>query len=222
MVMESNPRKRKIALLATFGLILLAVILALIAPEEKTLGGNIRLIYLHAAITWVGLIMFVASGLLGLLYFIGFLAPGKSAIQSIKDTLVTWSSAGQSTATIFWVGHLTLGAIGAYVIWGGTWWHEPRLRVATLILLMAVVTVLVRSMVENKSLWAALNFGLPALAFLLLLKTGKIFHPNNAFAASDSFAIKFFAGLITLVFIVAALALMSVFTSMLREQEAKA
>lgn len=222
MVMKSNPKRQKIALLATLGLIILAVVLAFVAPEEKTLGGNIRLIYLHAAITWVGLIMFVVSGLLGLFYFIGFLAPGKSAIQRVKDTLVTWSSAGQSTATVFWVGHLTLGAIGAYVIWGGTWWHEPRLRVATLILLMAVVTVLARSIVENKSLWAALNFGLPALAFLLLLKTGKIIHPNNAFAASDSFAIKFFAGLITLVFVVAALALTSVFTSILREQEAKA
>lgn len=217
--MALDPKRRIKALSATFGLIILAVTLAFFAPEEKTLGSNIRLIYLHAAVTWVGLILFIASGLLGLLYFVGSIFPGEGS--RFKNSMANWSSAGQTTATLFWVAHLTLGAIGAYIIWGGTWWDEPRLKIAALILLMAIVTLLIRLMVENKSLWAGLNLTFPILTYLLLWKTGKLFHPDNAFAASDSFSIKLFAALITLTFILVAITAMRLFFDIQQNQESK-
>lgn len=106
--------------------------------------------------------------------------------------------------------------------------NPKRQKVALLAILELItlaiifISVLIRLMIENKLLWAILNFSLPALAYLLLLKTGKIFHLNGVFAAPDFFTIKFFAGFITLVFVVAALALMGMFASMLSEQEAEA
>jgi hypothetical protein len=222
--MEFNPSRRNKALLVTFGLILLAIILALIAPEEKTLGNYIRLIYIHAAVTWVGMAMFAISGLCGFFYFLTLLTSGKSDsnAQEKSRAFLNWSSAGQSTAISFWTASVILGSIAAYFTWGGDWWVEPRLQTAATILLMAVFVHVIRIMVDFKSLQAGLNFGLPAAALLLLLKTGKLVHPNNAFAKSDSLSIKIYAGLITLVFIVVAVNATWFFATKLKNREKEA
>jgi len=206
--MEFNPRRRRTVLSVTFGLILIAVILALIAPEEATLGSYIKLIYIHAAVTWVGMVMFVASGLLALLFLLSKLASGKSkgvSGPSARDSLVTWSSASQATAIIFWLTSVSIGSFAAYLTWGGSWWEEPRLRVALFILVLAVAMYQLGRMLSDKLTRAVLNLSLPASAALLLFATGKLVHPNNAFAKSDSFEIKLFAGLIALVFVFVAI-----------------
>ncbi|MEW5707208.1 MAG: cytochrome c biogenesis protein CcsA [Actinomycetota bacterium] len=206
--MIHNSKRRIKVLLVTFGLVLLAVILAFIAPEEKTLGSYIRLIYIHAAVTWVGLALFAASGLLGVLYFIVFLVQSKSKAEQARDVLIRWSSASQSTAIIFWTASVVLGSFAASLTWGGNWWIEPRLRIAAFILVLALVFYQLRLTIADKRIWAGLNFSLPAVALILLKTTGKLVHPNNAFAKSDSIEIKVFAALITLVFIAVAFNIM--------------
>lgn len=210
--MEINPRTSKKALLATFGLILLAIVLAFFAPEEKTLGSYIRLIYIHAAVTMVGLVMFAVSGLLGVVYFVGLLAAKNPIINKFAGRIVTWSSSSQLTAILFWTASVSLGSISAYLTWGGSWWVEPRLRVALFILVLGFVIYQLRQMVEDKALRAGLNISLPAISVLMLTTTGKLVHPNNAFAKSDSVEIKLFAALITLVFAIVAVILTQIFS----------
>jgi MFS family permease len=217
--MELNPRRRKKALLITFGLIILAIVLALVAPEEKTLGNYIRLIYIHAAVTWVGMAMFAISGLLGLFYFAGLLIPSGPFAKKVTGIL-TLSSASQSTAVLFWTASVIMGSYAASFTWGGRWWIEPRLRVAVIILLLAVVAFILRSIAQSAPVQAGINFGLPVVSVLLLVKTGKLVHPNNAFATSDSFQIKLFVGLITLVFVAVAVNSTRLFIAGLNEKEA--
>jgi len=200
--MEFNPRRRKTVLFVTFGLILLAIILALIAPEEKTLGSYIKLIYIHAAVTWVGLAMFAASGLVALAYIINKLLIRTS---TLKESVVNWSSASQATATVFWLASVTVGSVTAYFTWGSSFWVEPRLQVALFILVLAFAVYQAGQMVSSRLLRAVLNLGLPVSVVLFLSATGKLVHPNNAFARSDSSEIKLFAGLITLVFLTVAI-----------------
>ncbi|WP_461373275.1 hypothetical protein [Candidatus Aquicultor sp.] len=219
-IMELNPGRRKTALLITFGLIILAIVLALVAPEEKTLGNYIRLIYIHAAVTWVGMAMFAISGLLGLFYFAGLLTRSGRLAEKTSSILAI-SSASQSTAVLFWFTHITIGAYAASLTWGGRWWTEPRLRVSSIILLMAVVAYLLRLVTESKSLQAGINLGLPVVSVLLLTMTGKLVHPNNAFANSDSSQIKLFAGLITLVFVPVAINVTRLFIAGLKDKEAR-
>lgn len=199
--MEFNPRRRKTVLFVTFGLILLAIILALFAPEEETLGSYIKLIYIHAAVTWIGLVMFAVSGLLAMAYVINNLLLRRS---KEKENVVDWSSASQTTASIFWLASVTIGSITAYFTWGNSFWMEPRLRVALFILVLAFAVYQAGQMVSNTLLRAVLNLGLPVSIVLFLSSTGKLVHPNNAFARSDSPEIKLFAGLITLVFLTVA------------------
>ncbi|MEW6172465.1 MAG: cytochrome c biogenesis protein CcsA [Bacillota bacterium] len=202
MRFTGNPRKK--SFLALLALILSAVVLALIAPEEKTLGQYIRLIYIHAAVTWVGLSMFAVSGVFALLSFMAALAPEKEKAQKAKDLLIDLSSAGQSTAIVFWTASAALGSVAAYLTWGGNWWIEPRIKVALFILILALFIYQLRQMTGKKFLIAGLNLSLPLLILLLLSVTGKLVHPHNAFTQSDSIRMKLFAALITLVFVVAA------------------
>lgn len=216
--MELNPGRRKKALLITFGLIILAIVLALVAPEEKTLGNYIRLIYIHAAVTWVGLGMFAISGFLGLLYFAGLLVQNNALAKKVTGVL-TLSSASQSTAILFWAASVTMGSYAASLTWGGRWWTEPRLRVAIIILLMAIVAFILRLVTQSAPVQAGINFALPIISVLLLVKTGKLVHPNNAFAASDSFQMKLFVGLITLVFVIVAINVTRLFIAGLKDKE---
>ena len=55
---------RKYAIPITLGLLVLAILLVSIAPEEAKLGKYIRIIYIHAAVVWVGLASFILSGIL--------------------------------------------------------------------------------------------------------------------------------------------------------------
>ncbi|MEW6184001.1 MAG: hypothetical protein AB1500_12655 [Bacillota bacterium] len=197
-----NTRKRSYAI--SIALILFAVALALLAPEEQTLGRYIRLIYIHAAVTWVGLSMFGLSGVFAFLSFFAGLRPDKAKGQNLKDILTDLSSAGQSTAVLFWAASVALGSVAAYLTWGGNWWIEPRIKLAVFILILALFIYQLRQMTGKSSLLAGLNFGLPLSILLLLSVTGKLVHPHNAFAQSDSVRMKLFAALITLLFVSAA------------------
>ncbi|HZD60079.1 MAG TPA: hypothetical protein VE439_06455 [Anaerolineae bacterium] len=220
--MELNPKRRKKVLLVIFGLVSIAIILALIAPEEATLGSYIKLIYIHAAVTWVGMLMFATSGVLALLSMARMLVSRKYKDSSAKDALVDWSSASQSTALHFWATSVLIGSTAAYLTWGPDFWSmEPRLPVALFILVLSFAVYQLGQIVTDKMMRAALNLGLPSFATLLLLVTGKLVHPNNAFAKSGSFEIKLFAGLITLVFIIVAATSTVLFNAKLKRDSAE-
>jgi hypothetical protein len=197
--MDLKSRMRQYAIPVTIGLLLLAVALALVAPEEKTLGSAIKIIYVHAALTWVGLVSFALSGIFALLYFLT--SSGKdNAGETTKSKMLYRSSGIQLNAIAFWTVSVVTGSIAARITWGGNWWIEPRLKMAVYILAIAVVIYQVRELVKSEAIKAAVNLALPASVFTLLAVTGKLVHPNNAFAKSEDVTIKLFAGLITIVF----------------------
>lgn len=44
------------------GLVLLTLVLAWLSPSEKTLGDKIKLVFLHGALTWVGMLLYTIAG----------------------------------------------------------------------------------------------------------------------------------------------------------------
>jgi hypothetical protein len=167
--------------------------------KRQTLGSAIKIIYVHAAVTWIGLASFVLSGIFALLYFLTS-SNKNSTGGTAKSTMLYRSSGIQLNAIIFWTASVTIGSIAAYITWGGNWWIEPRLKMAVYILAIAIVVYQVRELVKGEAMKAAVNLALPASVFTLLAVTGKLVHPNNAFAKSGDVTIKLFAGLITIVF----------------------
>lgn len=172
-----------------FAFISLAVTLALVAPQERILGGYIRLIYIHAAVTWVALALFAAS-------FIS----GATHLPAAEKAPARWADAFFGNALYFWGASSFIGSIAAYLTWGEAWYLEPRTRMAFIILALALVVFTAGPMIKREVLRVALQTAVSAVIFLMLALTGKLVHPNNAFLKSDSLEIKIFALVIMLVF----------------------
>jgi len=111
----------------TLGVILL---LALFGPEEKSLGANVKIVYLHGAWVLAAEAAFAAAALVGL-----------SGLLTRKDSLHRWSAALGRTGIIFWLTYLPLSLFAMQANWNGLFLAEPRFRLA---MIFAVTGVLLQ------------------------------------------------------------------------------
>ena len=95
------------------------VLMALIGPQEQTLGSNVRLVYLHGAWVLTAEIAFVTAGIVGVI-----------ALASRKSKLYAWSRALGITGIIFWITYLPLSLWAMQANWNGLFLAEPRFRLA--------------------------------------------------------------------------------------------
>ena len=176
MPFSSRFLKQPLALLITLALIIGA---AYLAPIEKTIGSNIRLIYIHAAWVWTGKVAFGVSALFGLLGLIFFR----------QEKLVDLSRSVAFSALFFWLTYLPMSLIVMQVNWGGFFFDEPRWRVP---FLLGIIAVLLQG-----GLWAFSNKTLTAIGNLIfgvalwwqLGGVENILHPDNPIGTSNSTAI---------------------------------
>jgi hypothetical protein len=101
--------------------IILIALLALLGPEEKSLGSNVRIVYLHGAWVLASEAAFIAAGLAGLL-----------GLVMRKDIFHAWSAALGRTGIIFWLTYLPLSLFAMQANWNGLFLAEPRFRLATI------------------------------------------------------------------------------------------
>jgi hypothetical protein len=110
--------------------VILIALLALFGPEEKELGANVRVVYLHGAWVLAAELAFLAAGLAGLL-----------ALVTKRDLFHNWSAALGRTGIVFWVTYLPLSLWAMQTNWNGLFLVEPRFRLA---LIFAVTGVLLQ------------------------------------------------------------------------------
>jgi hypothetical protein len=110
--------------------VILIGLLALFGPEEKELGANVRVVYLHGAWVLAAEVAFLAAGIAGLL-----------ALVTKRDLLHNWSAALGRTGIFFWVTYLPLSLWAMQTNWNGLFLVEPRFRLA---LIFAVTGVLLQ------------------------------------------------------------------------------
>ncbi len=132
------PKRLKSPLLRFFAVVLVIVLLALFGPEEKSLGSNVRIVYLHGAWVLTAEITFIAAALSGALALLGMRLPRLRARQA---ALHAWSAALGRTGITFWVTYLPLSLWAMQANWNGLFLAEPRFRLA---LTFAVVGVLMQ------------------------------------------------------------------------------
>ena len=105
-----------------FGLTLLAIIaVTAVGPAEKSLGTNVRVVYLHGAWVWAALICIFAAA-----------AAGIVGLISRRDAAHYWSLALGRTGLIFWITYLPLSLWAMQTNWNGLFLSEPRWRVAAI------------------------------------------------------------------------------------------
>ncbi len=99
--------------------VLVIALLALFGPEEKTLGANVRIVYLHGAWVLTAEIAYLAAGLSGLV-----------GLVTQRANWHRWSAALGRTGLVFWLTYLPLSLWAMQANWNGLFLAEPRFRLA--------------------------------------------------------------------------------------------
>jgi hypothetical protein len=120
--------KLKSPLTLFFITIIVIAILALFGPEEKSLGSNVRIVYLHGAWVLTAELAFFAAGLAGLI-----------ALITGRDRFHKWSAALGRTGIFFWVTYLPLSLWAMESNWNGLFLSEPRFRLAVIFAVTGVL-----------------------------------------------------------------------------------
>jgi len=169
-------------------LVSLASLLLWLSPSEKTLGQVVKIVYLHGALSRVGMLGFVAAGAAGLIY-----------LFRPRPSLAQWVWGLGLTAWLFWAAHFVVSMPATRLTWG-PWvaWSEPRV-VMTLQVLAAGAIVLTASwLIRAPRFTAAAHLALGIAVALLVVRTGVIRHPLNPIGESTSSTVQVFYGLLVL------------------------
>jgi len=185
--MKATPPARGRLTSALWFLGTLAAIAALTAmgPQEKSLGSNVRVVYLHGVWVWTSLAAFVAAGISGAL-----------GLATNRAGLHRWSCALGRTGLIFWISYLPISIWAMQTNWNGLFLAEPRFRLAVIfsvsgLLLQAGVTLL-----EHPA-WTSAGNLFYIIALLIALRTTQnVMHPPAPILNSDAARIQLFFGLL--------------------------
>ena len=181
-----NPKKLPAGVIIS---LIVGILLVLLSPEDKELGSVLKLIYLHGALIDTGLLLFTAVGLVSLMSLFRK-GSGFSLLFAIEKT-----------AIMFWVAATIAGNITSKLAWGGFLWGEPRLQATIIISLISISIYLISSASENPKTISFLGIGLALSVWGLMIRAGRIMHPDNPFSVSES-TFRIFFSVITLVFLI--------------------
>jgi hypothetical protein len=164
------------------GLTLLAIgLAALFGPAEKSLGVNVRVVYLHGAWVWTALAGFVAAA-----------AAGTVGLVYRRPAWYAWSQALGYTGLVFWLTYLPLSLWAMQTNWNGLFLAEPRWRLA-LAFALGGLALQVGLALLNRPAWTALgNIFYAGLLFGVLGSTENVMHPDSPIFNSDARSIQIF------------------------------
>jgi hypothetical protein len=177
--------RRRLSLLA-LGLVVLLLLWVVLSPAESRLGNLVKLVYVHGALVWTGLLAFSVAGLLGLVALVVRRPPWYRATRAAGlGALVVW---GVYVLSAMAVTGLTWGQLVA--------WNEPRVRATGLILVAAVVLFMVARLVDQADFTAIVSLVMGVVPWVLVGQADAIRHPVDPIGGSGSSAIQGFYWLI--------------------------
>jgi len=150
-----------------FILILLFIaVFTFFGPEEKSLGENVRIVYLHGAWVLSAQIVILAAAVMGL-----------AGLLTRRESAHRWSQALGRAGIVFWVTYLPLSLWAMQANWNGLFLAEPRFRVA-LIFAIAGVLLQIGLALIAKLPWTSLaNLAYAISLNFVLNEAGNVLHP---------------------------------------------
>jgi hypothetical protein len=163
-----------------FVLTLLAIIVVTaLGPAERSLGTNVRVVYLHGAWVWTALICILAATAVGLVGLI-----------TRRQDLHYWSRALGRTGLVFWITYLPLSLWAMQTNWNGLFLAEPRWRVAIIFAIGGLAIQIGITLLE-KPIWAsALNLIYGVILIYVLQTTDQVMHPGSPIFGSGAWRIQ--------------------------------
>jgi hypothetical protein len=199
--------KIKSPLTAFFITIIVIALLALFGPEEKSLGANVRIVYLHGAWVLAAELAFVAAAVAGLL-----------ALVVKRAAFHRWSAALGRTGIFFWVTYLPLSLWAMQSNWNGLFLAEPRFRLAAIFAVTGVLLQVGLWLINMDWITSLANILFIIVLRLVFATASNVMHPppSPIFNSGNYVIIGFFIALIVLT-LVASYFLARVFLSLKTE-----
>ncbi|UCD42092.1 MAG: hypothetical protein JSV69_00270 [Chloroflexota bacterium] len=159
-----------------FGLTLLAiVVVTALGPAEKSLGTNVRVVYLHGAWVWTAMIYMMAAAVVGLV-----------GLLTRRRNIHYWSRVLGRTGLVFWITYLPLSLWAMQTNWNGLFLSEPRWRVAIIFAIGGLAIQIGITLLENPAWASALNLIYAVILFYVLRTTDQVMHPGSPIFSSGS------------------------------------
>lgn len=137
--MDAKPRLLTVLDLITLVLLLVATFLVFFyAPMEAVMGQVQRVFYFHVAAGWVGMLSFLVAAIAGIAY--------------LKTSNLKWDRVIVSSVEIgiaFIIITIISGSIWARPIWNTWWTWDPRLTTASIMALIYLAFLMLRSGIED-------------------------------------------------------------------------
>jgi hypothetical protein len=181
--------KFKSPLTLFFITIIVIALLALFGPEEKSLGANVRIVYLHGAWVLTAELAFVAAALAGLI-----------ALITRRDRFHKWSAALGRTGIFFWVTYLPLSLWAMESNWNGLFLSEPRFRLAVIFAVTGVLLQVGLWLINTNWITSVANIIFIVVLRVIFATADNVMHPppSPIFNSGNYTIIGFFLALIVL------------------------
>jgi hypothetical protein len=173
--MSLHPISRRNLVIILVILSFLAVAIAALTPLEKTLGGNLRLVYLHGAWVWTGIITFSVSALTGI-----------AALFTRKNFLHNLSRTSGWSGMCFWLSYLPMSLAVMKINWNGFFFDEPRWKIP---FTFAVIGLLLQAgvyLVTTNWITSLANLIYGSALVYNLMKMDSVLHPGSPVFSSES------------------------------------
>jgi hypothetical protein len=147
-------------------LIFLIGLFTLLGPEEKTLGANVRIVYLHGAWVLTAIVALAAAGLAGL-----------AGLLTRSPRWQRWSQAFGRTGMLFWITYLPLSLWAMKTNWNGLFLSEPRWRIAAIFAVTGLLLQAGLTLIDLPALTSGANLVFMIALSIALLKVDTVLHP---------------------------------------------
>ncbi|MGE5463678.1 MAG: hypothetical protein ACM3PS_09995 [Syntrophothermus sp.] len=187
--------------------VILIALLALFGPEEKTLGSNVRVVYLHGAWVLASEVAFFAAAI-----------AGAFALITKRIPFHHWSAALGRTGIFFWLTYLPLSLWAMESNWNGLFLSEPRFRLAVIFAVTGVLLQVGLWLININWITSLANIIYIVILRVAFSSASNIMHPppSPIFNSGNYLIIGFFLALIVLT-LVAAFFLTLIFLNLTKE-----
>lgn len=167
------------------------------APNDVTLKGTSKVVYIHGALVWTSMLTLTLAGGVGLAALV-------AALRKPNHALHAWALALGRTGLICWIAYIPVSMLASRMAWNAVFLGEPRYTTAFRLLAIGVIVQVIVYLFNRPVMSSALHLLQAIVMWAMLLTTPSVLHPDNPILRSVP-SIQFFFGLIVLACGVAAL-----------------
>lgn len=172
-----ESRKATTIVLGT--ILFLSILIVGLAPTERTLGAGIRVVYVHVALIWTGIVGLGIAGALGLMTAV---FPRPPLVRWLR--VIGWVGFG-----FFFAG--TAVSLWAEVVnWGAIFWQEPRTAAILQVVAAAVIVQVAQVWRVETRLQGILHLLLAGFMLWAMGGAELVLHPGNPVGTSDAWTIR--------------------------------